>query len=147
MSFIFISNAGGDIPVGTIILWYGTQASIPVGWSYYSSAAGKLVAGATVASTVVQGDATHKHAYSARTGNEGGHTHAVTLSEGSPDGATVPGLYLGGSFNANGATVDHANHSKSVTVSTAADHSHALVDTGNAASLPQSVGLYYIRKG
>ena len=146
MSFTFISRKSGKVASGTIVLWYGTMATIPVGWAYYSAAVGKLVAGALTPDTTPLGNATHDHTYSANTGDGGSHGHSVSVSIGPPINATTPGHYGGGATNAYWATKEHTDHSQSVNVSTAVAHAHSLQNTGTAANLPPSFGLYYIRK-
>ncbi len=146
MSTTFISRKGAKTASGTIVLWYGTKATIPVGWEYYSAAAGKMVAGALTASTAALGDASHTHTYSEATGSAGSHNHTVSMSIGAPINETVPGHYDGGTKNAEWAGRYHTNHTKSLTVSTAPAHTHAMLVTGSAANLPLSFGLYFIRK-
>lgn len=146
MSFTFVSRKAGGSISGTIVLWYGTKATIPDGWEYYSAAAGKMVAGALTASTAALGDASHTHTYSAATGSAGSHNHTVSMSIGAPINETVPGHYAGGTKNAEWADRYHTNHTQSLTVSTAPAHTHAMLVTGSAANLPPSFGLYFIRK-
>lgn len=146
MGFTFISRKAGGSVTGTIVLWYGIKADIPAGWEYYSAAAGKLVAGALTASTTALGDATHPHTYSAETGSAGYHNHTVSMSIGAPTNATTPGHYGGGTKNAEWAGRYHTNHTQSLTVSDADAHTHAMLETGEAANLPPSFGLYFIRK-
>lgn len=146
MSFTFVSRKAGGSVSGTIVLWYGTKATIPDGWEYYSAAAGKMVAGALTASTAALGDASHTHTYSVATGSAGSHNHTVSMSIGAPINETVPGHYAGGTKNEEWADRYHTNHTKSLTVSTAPAHTHAMLETGSAANLPPSFGLYFIRK-
>ena len=146
MSTTFISRKSGGSESGTIVLWYGTKATIPDGWEYYSAAVGKLVAGALTASTAGLGDATHSHTYTNKTGTAGAHGHTVSMSIGAPINETVPGHYAGGDKNAAWADRYHTNHTQSPTVSYATAHDHSLLETGGAANLPLSFGLYYIRK-
>jgi len=146
MSFTFVSRRGGGADTGVIVLWYGIKADIPDGWEYYSAAAGKLVAGALTASTTALGDATHTHTYSEATGSAGSHNHTVSMSIGAPINESVPGHYADGTKNAEWADRYHTNHTQSLTVSTAPAHTHAMLETGSAANLPPSFGLYFIRK-
>lgn len=146
MSFTFVSRRGGGADSGAIVLWYGTKATIPDGWEYYSAAVGKLVAGALTANTTGLGDATHSHTYTNKTGTAGAHGHTVSMSIGAPTNETTPGHYAGGTKNAEWADRYHTNHTKSLTVSNAAAHEHAMLETGEAANLPLSFGLYFIRK-
>lgn len=147
MSFTFISRNGGGATSGTIVLWYGLKADIPSGWAYYSAAAGKMVMGATSANTTPLGDATHTHTYSAKTGNEGAHGHAASVTIGEPINATLPSYYEPAGDNASWADRYHTNHTQSISVSSdTVGHGHSMLETGSAANLPLSFGLYYIRK-
>lgn len=146
MSFTFISRSGSETASGTIVLWYGTKAAIPAGWAYYSAAAGMLVMGATSANTTPAGDSSHKHGYSANTGDAGSHSHTFSTGIGSPSGTwyTAPASSVTDKFWASNS---HTNHSVTVTGNAAdPDHHHALLETGGASNLPPSFGLYYIRK-
>jgi len=83
MATTFISKLSSATPVGTIVLWYGSKASIPTGWSYYSAAAGYWIMGAAAANTTPQNTDDHDHIYDAQTGLAGGHAgHGFTLSVG-----------------------------------------------------------------
>jgi hypothetical protein len=146
MGITFISSPGGTIKSGTIVLWSGAKSAIPTGWEYYSAAASKLVAGAVSASTTPQGGDNHTHGYASKTGKAGGHTHSVSISQGAPTNEFLPGIFSGGTKNADVAERYHANHPVSVTVSTVEDHDHSLSATGSSKNLPLSVGLYFIRK-
>jgi hypothetical protein len=148
MGVTFISNSGGAVKAGTIVLWFGAKADIPAGWAYYSAAAGKLVAGATTASTTAAGSATHTHAYSSNTGNEGAHTHSITLTIGQPINATLPNYFAPGEDNAYWAGRYHTNHSQSAAINPNPypNHAHALSVTGGSVHTPPVYGLYYIRK-
>lgn len=147
MGVTFISNSGGAVKAGTIVLWYGTKAAIPDGWTYYSAAAGKFVLGATSASTSALGSADHTHTYSAKTGVEGSHNHSTAgVTFGAPINMTTPQYFAGATKNAEWADNYHTNHSKSIAVSTAPNHDHSMVTTGSASQTPSSFGLYYIKK-
>jgi hypothetical protein len=146
MPATFISRKSGGTIAGTIVLWYGLKADIPVGWAYYSSAVGKLIMGATTANTTALGDATHTHAYPSKTGAAGSHGHSPTITIGEPINATTPSYYDPGDDNAYWAGRYHTNHTQSIAVSSAPDHDHSMSETGSAANLPISYGLYYIRK-
>lgn len=145
MSFTFISRKSGSTKSGTIILWYGLKADIPPGWEYYSAAAGKLVLGATTASTTALGSSTHTHAYSSKTGVAGSHTHSFTATVEVPINVTVNGFYSA-TANKEWAERYHTNHTQSLTISTAPDHDHSLSTSGSGNHVPTRFGLYYIRK-
>lgn len=146
MSFTFISRKAGGSASGTIVLWYGTKATIPDGWVYYSAAVGKLVAAALTPSTTALGNATHSHTYSAATGSAGSHGHTISMSAGAPINETVPGHFAGGTPNKEWADRYHTNHTQSLTVNTAVTHAHSMQETGLEDNLPPSFGLYFIRK-
>ena len=146
MSFTFVSRRGGGADAGAIVLWYGIKADIPAGWEYYSAAADMLVMGATSANSTPVGTTTHTHTYSADTGSAGTHSHSFTRTVGSPN--------IGGSISSPGAitgkywaTTTHTNHNNTITGnSTDPDHIHDVLTTGSSANLPESFGLYYIKK-
>lgn len=146
MSTTFISRKSGSTESGAIVLWYGTKAAIPDGWVYYSEAVGKLVAGALTASTTALGDATHTHLYTNKTGTAGYHKHTVSMSVSAPINMTRPGHFTGATKNAQIAADSHTNHAKTPVALYAAAHDHSLSETGSAANLPESFGLYFIRK-
>lgn len=146
MSFTFVSRKAGGSVSGTIVLWYGIKADIPDGWEYYSAVAGKMVAGALTASTAALGDASHTHTYSVATGSAGSHNHSVSMSIGTLINGSFPGHYAGSTKNAEWADRYHTNHTQSLTVSIAPEHTHAMLETGETANLPLSFGLYFIRK-
>ena len=146
MPSTFISRRSGGVPAGTIVLWYGLKANIPVGWALYSAAVDKLVMGAATANTSPLGNATHNHIYTNRTGLGGSHTHSPVITIGVPINTVRPTFTTAGDENAYWAHEQHTGHSVSVTVSTAPNHSHPMSATGNASNLPVSFGLYYIRK-
>jgi len=146
MPATFISRKSGGTASGTIILWYGLKADIPTGWAHYSSAVGKLVMGSTIANTTPLGDVNHMHTYTGKTGVEGAHGHSPTITIGEPINATTPSYYDPGDDNAYWAGGYHTNHTQSIAVSSEPDHDHSMSETGSAANLPISYGLYYIRK-
>lgn len=146
MGVTFISKTGGVTAIGTIVLWFGNKADIPIGWEYYSAAAGYWVKGATSANTTPQNITDHAHAYDDDTGPAGSHTHPYSPTISQPINATTPGYYTGATKDEEWSDRYHTNHSKSITVSTAPDHIHDMLTTGVSPLRPPSVGLYYIRK-
>lgn len=145
MGVIFISNPKGATPAGFIVLWSGNKATIPVGWEYYSEAAGYSAYGATSANISPLGAANHNHDYSGATGNAGGHTHSVSLSQSEPVDLGVLGVFVGVT-TVEAAARYHDNHPVSRTVSTVGDHNHGLNNTEDGSNVPPSMKLYFIRK-
>lgn len=146
MSFIFVSSSsGGDIPVGTIILWYGTYATIPAGWAYYAAAAGMWVKGATTVNTTPQNNTGHVHNYTNPTGSGGNHTHSFTASNSSAINAEV--LNSSGETLRSATMTTHYHSTTTVgTVGADAGHTHNVNATGTKLVEPESVGIYYIRR-
>jgi microcystin-dependent protein len=93
----FGSSASGTVPVGGIIMWSGSVASIPTGWSLCNGANGtpnlqdKFIVGAGSGYGVgaTGGDATVElqitqipsHNHGGLTGLEGGHSHGFDSSD------------------------------------------------------------------
>lgn len=143
----FVSKTGTPVSIGTIILWYGTKAAIPVGWAYYSPAAGYWVKGAIAANATPQNtNDPHTHTYSNPAEAVADHNHSIELTAGTPKNAQNPGYYSGGTINAYWADRYHTHPAPTPTVSAAGGHSHPLSSTGNASVKPPSIGLFYIRK-
>lgn len=148
MATTFISKLGSATPIGTIVLWYGTKASIPAGWSYYSAAAGYWVKGAASANITPQNTQDHDHPYSAQTGLAGGHAgHGFTLSVGAATDGDTSGYTTAGTENNYWAQRLHSNHTIiNKTEGADPNHSHPLLTTGKANVKPASIGLFYIKK-
>lgn len=149
MPTTFISNSSGDIPSGTILLWYGAKAAIPLGWSYYAEAAGYWVKGAISANTTPQNTADHSHTYSADTGSDGDHTHtpaALSISVGAIVTNQVVTCYSAAEPNILWATSTHTHPTLSLTVSDDTGHQHDVLTTETQEIFPPSVGIYYIEK-
>lgn len=148
MSFTFISNAGGAAPLGSIILWYGTKAAIPVGWEYYSAAAGFWVIGATSANTTPQNNAGHTHGYTNPTGSGGIHTHTFTVggTSSAANNVTTLEIYTQGTWDGKAARTNHTHGVSAGTIGSHAGHTHTLSASGLEAVAPLSIGIFYIKK-
>ena len=148
MGVTFVSSSGGDIPTGTIVLWYGMMATIPDGWTYYSSAAGYWVKGALSANVTPQNTTNHTHAYASKTGSGGAHnTHGFTVSSpsSSPSGNTVD-TYAEGTWDYQGAMSTHTHATAVGTIGQNTGHDHSVSSTGGSSLIPVSVGLYFIKR-
>lgn len=161
-----IAAAGtGLIPYGTIVLWYGSAASVPGGWHVCDGTAGtpdlrdRFVVGAgstyavnaTGGATTINIAHTHTADGTLAAASNGAHTHADgTLATATPSATTTV------DNNADGTTVSVGSdtHTHDVTGSTASDgaHTHDVTgDTSSALSATQSVlnpywALLYIMK-
>lgn len=144
MGVIMINNPGvnADVPSGSVVMWYGTDANIPSGWSRYTHTDDALVMGAASgqATTTKAGSSTHTHT-TPSTSTRAAHTHTIGGGEtgfcGSRDHYGTP--------NADSADADH-NHTKGTTTSgSGGGHSHTVPNTGSASTFPPFRKLYFIQ--
>ena len=137
-----------DVPSGTIILWLGSAASIPAGWTKYTSAVGRFVRGTPAGQSAgaTGGDApTHTHNMgSVLTG--GAHTHgsvgfnysSSSFSAYRSPGAALPILTPGHS------------HTASVELGSGGTHTHDFDGTTTGAPVgevnpPYKKGIYIVK--
>lgn len=144
---------GGIVPLGFIIIWSGSQASIPSGWQLCDGSngtpdlRGKFVVGAgstyavnatgggvnlahTHTPTQAATDAatfSHTHTQSA-TGSESSHTHVVSLTTGVPSSTLV--TVTGGFSHASGT---HTHTITAVNAGTSHTHTNPTSDSGGAS--------------
>ena len=156
--FALLSGQTSLVPAGVILLWSGSIASIPSGWTLcdgtngtpdlrnrFVVAAGDTYAvGATGGADSVTLDASqmpaHTHTFSGSTNTTGAHTHTVAAGNSS-----------GGS---NIITTGNArSNDTSYTTSSAGDHSHTFSGTtastgggGSHENRPPYYALAYIQK-
>lgn len=145
MGVTFISKIGGGAAIGTIVLWFGNKADIPIGWAYYSAAAGYWVKGATSANTTPQNTTDHIHTYSEKTGLAGEHEHAFSASSGALSGGALV-VASGAAHNGDIAEDDHIHSTSVSNVSTDPDHQHSMNSTLGQVTKPPSIGLFYIKR-
>ena len=138
-----------DVPSGTVILWLGSAANIPAGWTKYTSAVGRFVRGTPAGQSAgaTGGNApTHTHNMgSVLTG--GAHTHG---SVGFTYASSSFSAYRGhGSGGANALTPGHS-HTASVELGSGGAHVHnpASANTGTPigeTNPPYVKGIYIIK--
>lgn len=136
-----------NVPVGGIIIWNGSVASIPAGWHICDGAGGtvnlvdKFVvgAGSTYAVGATGGALQHKHSIAA-TASGGSHNHSFSGTTGSPSGTT--------SVQVTGTSVASSGHTHTFSGSTAngGSHTHGIPDTGYTDSRPPYYALCYIQR-
>jgi hypothetical protein len=147
--------AAAAFPVGGIILWSGSLASIPSGWALCNGSNGtpdlrnRFVVGAgstyAVAATGGSADAivvSHTHTITATTNSVGAHTHSTPTNS-----VTGPGNNGGGRF------VNGDNGGGNVSTTSAGAHTHTITasasttgSSGTNANLPPYYALAYIMK-
>ena len=144
MKLIMVQNpAGFDVPAGSIILWFGTEAQLNAigGWAVFASAEGQFVMGAAVGgrNLVSAGSLSHSHNQPA-TGAAGAHGHAVSASiGGSGSDAFLPGVTYDGAES-------HSHAGTGSTSNNPLDHAHSVPATGAVSSLSHYHRLYWIQK-
>ena len=162
------------IPVGGIIMWSGSIATIPGGWALCNGSSGtpdlrdKFIvgAGSTYSPAVTGGAATvtlleanlpsHTHACTGATAAGGGHTHTATDSGHTHSylKSVATGGIAGGTGALDGNSSDSTGSGNAnITVSTAPSHTHdinlTLGNTGSGTAvniLPPYFALAYIMR-
>jgi hypothetical protein len=150
--------AAAAFPVGGIILWSGSVASIPSGWALWNGSTGTpdlrdrfvVGAGSTYAVDATGGSAnaivvSHTHTYSGSgtTDTAGSHAHTFPFdnSNGTANNANLGGGQ--GGFPDTKTTATAGSHSHTVTVSGTTDSQGT---SGTNANLPPYYALAYIMK-
>ena len=136
-----------NVPIGGIIIWSGSVASIPSGWHICDGAGGTvdlrdrfvIGAGSTYAVGATGGASTHKHTIAA-TAPGGSHRHSVSGTTGGPSGTT--------SVQVTGTNVASSGHTHSFSgnTGTGGGHTHGVPDTGYTSSLPPYYALAFIQR-
>jgi hypothetical protein len=152
--------AAAAFPVGGIILWSGSVASIPSGWALCNGSNGTpdlrnrfvVGAGSTYAVDATGGSAdaivvSHTHTYSGTTASNGAHQHTTGTGVGASTPGSTASLYAGllGSPPFSGTA--------NITTDSAGAHTHTISGTtdstgssGTNANLPPYYALAYIMK-
>jgi microcystin-dependent protein len=126
------------VPVGGIIMWSGSVASIPTGWSLCNGVNGTpnlqnrfiVGAGSGYGVGATGGDATvtlninqiPSHNHGGSTGGAGGHNHTYTKAT-HPSGS-------GPEQNQSGSPEDRTNFNDTGTTSSVGDHQHSISSQG-----------------
>ena len=92
------------IPAGVTIIWTGTNASIPTGWTRVTALDGRYVKGASNGNGAggTGGTATHTHTGSAHTHTMNTHTHSLTFGASPNTGLSQSGY--------SESTTSHTTH-------------------------------------
>jgi len=138
-----------DVPSGTVILWLGSAANIPAGWTKYSATVGRFIRGVPYGQSVgaTGGNAsTHVHAMgTALTG--GSHSHGsvnFTYSSSSKSSFRIHNIY-----GAGGLSPGHS-HTASVSLGDGGAHVHNPASANTGAPIgetnpPYVKGIYIIK--
>lgn len=135
MGMIVIANPGskGEVPAGGIVLWYGTIAQIPDGWSRYGGADNALIMGAASgqATTTKAGADTHTHT-TPGTSTAPAHTHTIGGGATGPSGSKDH--YA--TANQHCATAGHTHSKGTASSESGGEHAHTVSSTNAASSFP-----------
>lgn len=139
-----------SLPIGTIVIWSGTIATIPTGWQKCDGTNGTpdlsayYPMGATSDSDIgVQGgSATHSHTIGTTgSGSIASHTHSFSGSVGAGGTGT---LLAGGTVSP--ATGGHGHYFSNDTGSASSSHTHSTADPASENGEPPYVRYLYIMK-
>ena len=140
-SIIVQAPSGFEVPVGSVILWYGVIANVPIGWQILTDLMGYFPRGATAWSSTAKGAATHNHGYTNKVETKANHQHS--MNQGTVGGTISAQNGTSGSYQvANNSHQHNVNASNDA----AGGHTHTIANTGAASSIPKSKKLYYIKK-
>jgi len=144
MRTIVVNKSGVlDVPIGSIILWFGTSENIPDGYEIYTELKGYLPFGNATVDLTQKGAATHVHSYPADSLSlQANHTHVVAAGSG----GTVGGVGLGSWSGYDKAAQQYHSHGASGNTVAAGSHRHTIGNTGSANNLNNYHKLYYIRR-
>ena len=150
--------AAAAFPIGGIILWSGSVASIPSGWALCNGSNGTpdlrnrfvVGAGSTYAVDATGGSAdaivvSHTHTYSGTTASNGAHQHTTQSGAGASTAGSTPCLFAGllggfsGTANLTSNSVGAHDHTFSGTTASTGS-------SGTNANLPPYYALAYIIK-
>lgn len=136
-----------DVPSGTVILWLGSAASIPTGWTKYTSAVGRIARGTPTGQSA-----------GATGGNAPTHTHNMgsVLTGGAHTHGSVEFTYVSSSvsaFRAGGlvsALSPGHSHTASVELGSGGAHTHDFDGTTTGAPVgdanpPYKKGIYIVK--
>lgn len=154
----FGSNASGTIPIGGIIMWSGSVASVPTGWSICNGANGtpnlqdKFVVGAgsgyAVAATGGSANATLvSHTHTASTDSAGTHAHKVLVAQNSSSNTNRIDNDANGFAGEGGDDIyilNNNNERGQQMIESAGSHSHTVtVSTEGSSATNANLPPYY----
>jgi hypothetical protein len=141
---------GTGVPIGGIVIWYGSGSAVPSGYAILNGSAGQIdmrgrfpIGASSSGQLKTTGGAT-SHYHSANVSDGGGHNHKISYSSG---GDTT---YNRVSDVSPAVSVSEHGHDHSGTVQTGWSGGHVHTPTGVSASqidvYPPYSKLYYIRR-
>jgi len=164
------ASVGTAIPTGVIVMWSGSEASIPAGWALCNGANGtpdlrnrfiigagsSYAVGATggSANAVVvshnhgaSADFNGNHAHSGSTNTAGSHNHSITSS----NSGTGSALFRSTDAFGSSSTDNAGNHSHSLSINAAGNHNHGITvnaagESGTGKNLPPYYALALIMR-
>lgn len=134
--------SGFDVPIGSVILWYGDSTNVPIGWQIDTSLMGHFVKGGSAPNLTAAGALTHYHTNN-NVETKADHVHATSTSVTGGYSSTAVGGYYS---NVLAAEPGHSHAGSAANTGSAGGHTHALGNTGSSPSLPTYKRLYYIKK-
>jgi len=169
------ASVGTAIPTGVIVMWSGSEASIPAGWALCNGASGTpdlrgkfvIAAGGTYAVAATGGSAnavvvSHNHDASADFNGNHGHSGSTNTAGNHAHGQRVVEFYNGGdlafsgaaqvsSTRAGRATDAAGNHAHSLSINAAGNHNHDITvnaagESGTGKNLPPYYALALIMR-
>ena len=136
-----------NVPIGGIIMWSGSIASIPAHWALCDGTSGtpdltdRFVVGAGSSYAVDDTGGVTSHSHSGGSTSTGGsHTHSISgnTSTNSTTNSAQSGVI--------DVAADGHYHSYSGTSSSSGSHSHTTGDSGSASNLPPYYALAFIMR-
>lgn len=139
------------LPVGIIMLWSGSQASIPFGWAVCDGGNGtpdlrnRFVVGAGAGGSYAVGDVGGANSVTLTTAQIPAHTHSVSLSGTTSSSGSHSHTYTDPNFPSGGTTsyqngpqgyTWRAENIDTGTTSTAGSHTHTVTVSGTTGSTP-----------
>lgn len=139
-----------DVPSGTVVLWMGSAATIPAGWTEYSATVGRFIRGVPAGQSVgATGGNASTHVHAMGTALTGGlHTHgSVDFTYGSVTATTGAETYQGITHFLGAPS---HSHTASVSLSDGGAHVHNPASTNTGAPVgetnpPYVKGIYIIK--
>lgn len=139
------------LPIGAIILWKNSAASLPSGWQICNGTNGTpdlrdyfIYGAASDGDLSGTGTGVHSHTRDANTGSGGAHDHAgSSISVANTTNNITDGKDAGGS-GVDRAAASHSHSGVSGALSSDAAHTHTVGgSTNDQTAIPPYIKLYY----
>lgn len=148
------SQAGvaiSDIPVGSIVLWYGTSINLPAGYAICNGTSGtpdmrgKFVRGASSSGELLTTGGASTHLHSGGVSSiTGAHTHSANPSSGTTGTYNTFNYGFSGTDMVTEYLHDHSIPSDDS--DSGGDHDHTSSTSGTQSSIPVHKLLYWIKR-